>query len=917
MYKRISTYEYFTFTEVTATNVNLNKSYELIDNKIQKKSNANMSEGSFTIKYCDNLAIMDNYFKSLNKKTAIIAGKTKKDNLKKGYIVPSGHEYEEEGLVSRTNSCFTESETSLLLLDFDPSIHMPENMKNIKSPDELRALLIQIIPELNEIEHFIKPSSSSSVFNSNTNEYVNNTGSYHSYIVVTNCNKENLDRFIEYFKRKSLQVGLCYTKIHKDASTTYSTLIDLAPIKSLKSRLIFESLPSVKEPLCIKQQETKFYNIGSKKALDLSYFNPNELPDYRPAYEEYKKKIKPLIEQKKNDYKAKKIDTLISSGINKDTAKKMTDNFLEKKTLSCYDYLTDSNGLKEQIFNLLLNNSNEYYNDIVEEDKKGKVFIQKNGIFDSKIKTFCRGGVEYKITFDFNSIIYILQNLNSKDIKYKIKCLVALENLLYNDILKYDEIIEIEKILKQNSFLSENNSFLKKVFDNILEKKSLNALENYVVLLSNGAFSILDLSQNKLTAYKPNDIKNFFKNKKISAYDFESQKYKKFNPFDIWLESPQRREFTKISFDPAEKCDEKTFNQFRGFRYKPQNLIDISLYHDLLKNVICSGNEFMYGIIWSFFAQIIQEPAEKFGVCLVLMSKMGTGKGTAIMPIIDLLEGYSLVTSDSDTIFSRFNNHLSNTLLIYFNEAAELNYNKSLISKFKHLITEKITSYEIKNGPTYVGPSMVRMIIDTNEDSLIKESADSRRNWYLPISEDKIGDKEFFEKLYKLYKTDGFYETLMYQLITFDLKPWKPLLRSPIKNEVFVEQQLQSLNEIQSWWISCLEENTIIDAYYELTGNNEIKISNQELYDSYVKFTKKSGKKVYDQKPSFGKLMKKYCINNELVISSNAKDKRGDNAKIYASLKKCCIYFLNKHKLENHEINASYWQESKYHNNLY
>jgi hypothetical protein len=122
-----------------------------------------------------------------------------------------------------------------------------------------------------------------------------------------------------------------------------------------------------------------------------------------------------------------------------------------------------------------------------------------------------------------------------------------------------------------------------------------------------------------------------------------------------------------------------------------------------------------------------------------------------------------------------------------------------------------------------------------------------------------------------------------------------------------LEQQLQSLNDIQEWWLSCLEENRILEAYYELTSDDGFKISNEELYNSFVNFTKKAGKKVYDPKTAFGKMMKKHCISDELITMPNAKDYKGNNAKIYVSLQKCWDYFKNKHKLEGLEIEINNW----------
>ena len=899
------------FTEVTANGVNLNKTFYLdADNKIVKNANAHMSKGDFRVLEINDLSSLDNYFNTLASNQAIIAG-IPRNNLLQGSIVPSGKEAIEYSVISRTNHCFKETPESVLAFDLDNDESMPEHMKQIINPQDFLSAMIKIIPELKECELFIRPSSSSNVFNSQTNSYIYNTGS-HMYISVNNCTKENLNNFIEYIKRKSLEVGLCYGKIYKNGSVAFRTLIDLSPLTSLCSRLIFEARPSVIHPLEIRQKPTIFHNQGSKEALDLSKFDPSKLPDYRSAFEDYKKTIASQIQEKKNLFIEEKEKDLILNGIDGIEAKKIVKKFIEFNEISCQDFLIKQDGNKVKILDTLLSNNKEYYNDFLEVEKKGKAYISKKGIFDSKLVSFSRGGCEYKINFDFNSIKYILENLNADD-KYKIKCLIALEYLLFDEILVPNEIIEIEKILKEKGFLGDNNnSFCEKIFNGIKEKKALEAMKDYAVLLTNGNFSIIDMTQKKLTIYRLGDIKNFFKNKKIRVFDYSSGKYQKLNPVDIWMESSERKEFTDITFDPSNKCAKNIYNLFRGFKYEPKNLIDISLYHDLLKNVICSGDEIMHGIVWTFFAQIIQEPIEKVGVCLILLSGQGAGKGTAIDPIVELLDGYSFVSSDSDTIFSRFNHHLSDKLFIYYNEAAELNYNKSLNSKFKHLVTESHTSYEIKNGPTYMAPNLCRVLLDSNEDSIIQETGTSRRTKYPIVSNHRAGDNEYFSKLRELYATPGFYETLMYQLSTFDIQDWKPLLRKPLKNKILLEQQLQSLNSIQSWWLSNIEENRIFEANYELTSDGGFKISNEELYNSFVNFTRKSGNKVYDQKTAFGKLLKKHCINDELITIPNAKDSKGNNAKVYANLLKCWQYFKIKHKLELHEVSINQWLPPKF-----
>ena len=68
------------FTEVTANNVQLNKTFELINGEVKKTVNANMSTGSFKVFQVNNVMDLDNYLNTLSSNQAIIAG-IPKNNL--------------------------------------------------------------------------------------------------------------------------------------------------------------------------------------------------------------------------------------------------------------------------------------------------------------------------------------------------------------------------------------------------------------------------------------------------------------------------------------------------------------------------------------------------------------------------------------------------------------------------------------------------------------------------------------------------------------------------------------------------------------------------------------------------------------------------------------------------------------------
>ena len=90
----------------------------------------------------------------------------------------------------------------------------------------------------------------------------------------------------------------------------------------------------------------------------------------------------------------------------------------------------------------------------------------------------------------------------------------------------------------------------------------------------------------------------------------------------------ERKEYKKVDFLPEIETPDGIFNLWKGFAVKPKGeLEDIPLFHELLDEVICSGNEKWALYLWVWLAHMVQFPKEKPGVAFVLRSyAQGVGK---------------------------------------------------------------------------------------------------------------------------------------------------------------------------------------------------------------------------------------------------------------------------------------------------
>jgi len=536
--------------------------------------------------------------------------------------------------------------------------------------------------------------------------------------------------------------------------------------------------------------------------------------------------------------------------------------------------------------------------------------------YDATYTTTLRGKESYNILYTVESIVRIIKHICniviSKQEMFKalVNCLVMLKSSM-------DDIKKIEQELLNNHLLEKGHTFVTDVVKaqakakklqidtssvNLAEKQAFKIMKDYAFLNNQGKVQIINTTKLGLVASSESGLKALFKNQLINGT----------NPVDIWMQSEKRPLFTDTKFDPSRSTKDEAYNLFKGFAYPAQKTLNIVMFKNFVKEVICNGDEKMYNITWSFLAQMLQDPTRKMGTALVLLSAKGTGKSTFVKVIGKLLKGYFYQSADNKRLLGEFNNHLASTLLFYANELTFTD-NKRVISKLKNVITEKNFTYEIKGGATYSADNFIRVIIDSNEDMAVVQTADERRFIYPVISEAKIENTEYFNELHDLFETKGFYESLMYDLMNFDYKPWEKYLKTPPKNEVTEAQVLESFTTIESWWLNCLEEGKLPNTEYSVSYDGRLSITSENLYQSFRKYTLKNGGRINGiDSGAFMKSFKKHILKElDLNISHRPSvDGKRTRFYIYERLSDQVKHFQKIKQVNHIDYDGEEWEAS-------
>ncbi len=327
----------------------------------------------------------------------------------------------------------------------------------------------------------------------------------------------------------------------------------------------------------------------------------------------------------------------------------------------------------------------------------------------------------------------------------------------------------------------------------------------------------------------------------------------------IWMRSRKRREFFGVEFSPPDNDGNPVnspgyLNLWGGFAYVPAEKPDPMRYktfRDHLLNNVCGGDQSLFRWVFGFLARIVQRPRERIGVALVLRGDMGTGK-TKVGEIMGRIipEHYFLVDHPR-YVTGNFNVHMATCLLLQADEAVWAG-DKTAEGRLKSLITSPAQPIEAKGiDPIWV-QNFVTLILTSNEDWVVPAGKDERRFAVLDVDPRCAQNSEYFAEMDRELENGGF-EHLLGALLCFPLDSVN--LRQIPRTKALLEQKVQSLNSIESWWYGRLMAGA---PTHKLTEwKNEIPT--QHLFLDYIESSDQVGIKRKKAETEFGTKLGKLC----------------------------------------------------------
>ena len=270
-----------------------------------------------------------------------------------------------------------------------------------------------------------------------------------------------------------------------------------------------------------------------------------------------------------------------------------------------------------------------------------------------------------------------------------------------------------------------------------------------------------------------------------------------------WIMHSKRRTYGGgVVFRPDGAVPNNTLNLWTGWATVPDSEKDCSLIIRHIHEVIAAGNEDHFNYIISWLAHIVQKPAEKPDVALVLKGKKGVGKDTLaeVMKSIVGRRHYAHVPA-ADRLTARFNAAFATAVLIHVEEAIWGGQRESK-GVVQSLITCPEMPLERKNIDTVQIDSFCRLLFTTNESWAVPATADERRYAVFEVSPKWCKNRDYFGPLYRQIQNGGC-AAFLHFLLNWD-QPEEIELRNAPRTAGLLEQKLSGLRGVERWWYEVL-----------------------------------------------------------------------------------------------------------------
>lgn len=293
----------------------------------------------------------------------------------------------------------------------------------------------------------------------------------------------------------------------------------------------------------------------------------------------------------------------------------------------------------------------------------------------------------------------------------------------------------------------------------------------YAVAPYLGSVLILETECPGIVGYmKERDFGLLYRNKTITVPHGSGTK--QVGAVSAWLASEMRRTYPEgAHFAPGQTLPVGQFNTWRGWPVTPVKGA-WSYFREFMYEVICAGDEAVFGYVRKLLARWVQFPHMPGHVAIFMRGDKGVGKSFFARKIGSLFEPHAIYVGDRSLLTGTFTGHFREVNFAFFDEAV-WNGSHEDANRLKALITEKDMLLHPKGLTPYRVDNSMHIIVATNDEFAASASHDERRVCMLSPSNVRRIDRKYFSQVEEAWN-NGEQAAFLYDLLKTDLAGFNP-----------------------------------------------------------------------------------------------------------------------------------------------
>lgn len=233
-------------------------------------------------------------------------------------------------------------------------------------------------------------------------------------------------------------------------------------------------------------------------------------------------------------------------------------------------------------------------------------------------------------------------------------------------------------------------------------------------------------------------------------------------------------EINKPTFfdDKINLCPQMLYKYDENYKPSKETKEKLNFLLSYMKEILCSNKQDCYDFLLKWISNMLK--GNKNNSCLYLKGIQGVGKSSLYVFLSKYVIGPNLgIETGSDPIRTKFNEILGGKLLVCIEELE--NFSKaeweSISSTLKRMITSGNITLQNKCTKAYESNNINNYILCSNNDAI--KDDDGRRYFILDIATHKVGDTEYYTKLYDCF-TKEVGEAFFHQVYKIDTNNFNP-----------------------------------------------------------------------------------------------------------------------------------------------